>query len=37
MLVVGFKSYVNYEVKWWRGFESGSYIKVKEKTILKLG
>ncbi len=37
MLVVGFKSCVNYEVKWWRGFESGNYIKVKVMTILKLG
>jgi hypothetical protein len=37
MLVVGFRSCVNYEVKWWLGFESCSYIKVKVTTILKLG
>jgi hypothetical protein len=33
MLVVGLKSYVNHQVKWWLGFGSGSYIKVKVTTV----
>jgi len=37
MLMVGFRSFVKYEVKCWQGFESGRYIRVKVMTILTLG
>jgi hypothetical protein len=36
MLMVGFRSCVDYEVKCWQGFESGRYIRVKMMTIFKI-
>jgi len=37
MLVIGFRSCVNFGVKWWLGFGSDNYIRVKVTTILGLG